>query len=176
MNRHTMLRPPQRWARNAAWISALAGLGPVLWRIHMLIWGAGWDLAPQYRSSPTLVGYVSLLIVVEAAASIAPLGLVQWWGEVWPSWIPRLGGRRISPRFVVTVATSGTALVTLLVFPLLGRLFWATAAGIDNPILQVHGRHRTFLLAHYLFWPLWPIGLWVALFGFYKRWFGNKPS
>lgn len=171
-----MLRPPQRWARDAAYVSALAGLGPVLWRIHMLAWGAGWDLADQYRSSPALVAYVSALIVMELAASLAPLGLAHRWGEVWPSWIPSLGGRRVPPRFVVTVAAVGAALVTLLVLPLVGRLVWATANGISNPVLQVHGWHRWFLYAHYALWPLWPAGLWVALYGYYARWFRHNPD
>src|SRR5690625_1475772 len=65
-----MLRPPQQWAVIAAWISALAGLAPVAWRVHMLIWGTGWDLAPDYRSEPILMGYVVGLCVIEAIASL----------------------------------------------------------------------------------------------------------
>ncbi|MCT1460347.1 small integral membrane protein 12 [Aestuariimicrobium sp. p3-SID1156] len=41
----------------------------------------------------------------------------------------------------------------------------------SNPILQVHGWHRWFMLAHYLPWVLWPIGLWVAIVGYARRWF-----
>ena len=164
-----MIRPPQRWAVIAAWISAIGGLSPVLWRVHMLIWGAGWDLAPDYRSDPLLVAYVAGLCVVEAAASLLVLGLVRSWGETWPEWLPLLGGRRIPPRLVLAVAILGTAAVTVILAVMIPQLIMATAQGISNPILQVHGWHRWFLIAHYAPWPLWPAGLWVAIVAYARR-------
>ena len=145
-------------------------MSPVAWRLHMLAWGAGWDLAPEFRSSPTMTLYVIGLIVVEAATSLATLGPVRPWGEVWPRWLPGLGEQRIPPRFVVVVASLGALAVTVILTIVTKDLILYTMRGISNPILQVSGWHRVFLVAHYLPWPLWPIGLWVAIIGYAKRW------
>src|SRR5690625_3381049 len=165
-----MLRPPQRWAVVAAWVSALAGLAPVMWRVHMLLWGAGWDLAPEYRSQPQLIGYVLALCVLEAIASLLVLGLVRPWGEVWPRWLPVVAGRLIPPWLVVAVASLGALAVTVIVIMTAYQLTGMTVQGVSNPVLQVHGWHRGFLLAHYLPWPLWPIGLWLAIIAYALRW------
>lgn len=149
----------------------MGGLAPVVWRLHMLAWGAGWDLAPDYRSRPLLIGYVLALVLVEALASLAVLGLVRPWGEVWPDWVPGMGGRRIPPAFVVTVASLGALAVSLIVAAALYNIITMTVRGQSNPILQVHGWHRWFMLAHYVPWVLWPIGLWVAIVGYARRWF-----
>lgn len=165
-----MLKPPQRWAEVAAWVSALAGLAPVIWRMHMLAWGAGWDLAAEFRSDPVLVAYVLGLCVIEGAACLAVLGLIRPWGEVWPAWLPWLGGRRIPPRFVLSVAGLGAAAVTIILVVVGAGVISLTLQGMSNPVLQVHGWHRAFMLGHYLVWPLWPIGLWVAIVGYARRW------
>lgn len=147
----------------------LGGLLPVMWRLHMLAWGAGWELADEFRSGGLLV-YVLGLIVLEALASVAPLALVQRWGEVWPGWVPRLGGRRISPTVVAAVASLGAALTTIIIAVTFWQLASLTAQGISNPITQVEpGWHRAFMLAHYVPWVLWPAGLWVAIVGFVRR-------
>ena len=54
---------------------------------------------------------VCLSLTVEGLALLA-FGLVTPWGERVPAWIPRLRGRRIPPRLVVTVAGTGAVLVT----------------------------------------------------------------
>lgn len=50
-----------------------------------------------------------------------------------------------------------------------------TLQGISNPILQVEaGWKRAFMLAHYVPWLLWPVGLGVAIAGFALRWRGDR--
>ncbi len=171
-----MLKPPQRWALIAAWVSALSGLGPVIWRVHMLVWGAGWDMAPSYRGDPMLIGYVLGLCVIETATSLAVFGLVRPWGETWPRLLPRIGGRRIPCRFVLSVAVLGATAVTIILAVIGYAIIMRTARGISNPVLQVHGWQRGFLLAHYLPWPLWPLGLWIAIIGYARRWGPARPG
>ncbi len=164
-----MLKPPQRWAVIAAWASAVGGLMPVVWRLHMLVWGAGWELADEFRRGGLLV-YVLGLIVVETLAALAVLGLIQPWGEVWPRWVPGVGGRRISTRLVLGVASVGALLITAIISITFWELLTLTAQGISNPILHVEaGWKRAFMLAHYVPWVLWPIGLWVAINGYARR-------
>lgn len=135
----------------------------------MLVWGAGWDLADDYRGSVELVIYVVALCVLEIAASLLVFGLVRPWGEIWPAWFPWLGGRRIPARFVITVASIGATLVTVLLVVIIAQISMLTAQGVSNPVLQVHGWHRWFLIAHYALWPLWPLGLWTAIVAYAKR-------
>lgn len=169
-----MLYPPQRWALVAAWVAVVGGLLPVVWRLHMLAWGAGWSLADEFRSGG-LLAYVWALIAVETLAALLPLGLVQRWGEVWPRWVPWVGGRRIPPRFVIVVASLGAAAVTLIIGVTAVQLVAATLQGTSNPILQVQaGWLRAFMLAHYVPWVLWPLGLWVAIVGFARRHAGQR--
>lgn len=164
-----MLKPPQRWAVIAAWASAVGGLMPVVWRLHMLVWGAGWELADEFCRGGLLV-YVLGLIVVETLAALAVLGLIQPWGEVWPRWVPGVGGRRIPTRLVLGVASVGALLITAIISITFWELLTLTAQGISNPILQVEaGWKRAFMLAHYVPWVLWPLGLWVAIIGYARR-------
>lgn len=150
-----MRQPPQKWAVRWTWIAFVAALLPVLWRIHMLVWGAGWELAPEYQRD--LTWYVVGLIVAETIAAALMFALVRPWGEKFPLWL------------VAGVASIGAALLTLLVGDTMIRFTVMTLNGEDNPILETHGWHRAFLLAHYMWWPLWPIGLWVAIVAFWKR-------
>lgn len=170
-----MLKPPQRWAVAAAWVSVVGGLAPVVWRLHMLAWGAGWDLAPVFRHDPARVLYVIALCLVEGTTSLAVLGLVRPWGEFWPTRLPVVGGRRIPPGFVVAVAIPGAVAVSAILLGTGYALTVATLHGESNPVLQVHGWHRAFLLAHYGLWPLWPLGLWAAILGFARRWLLPGP-
>lgn len=164
-----MLKPPQPWARAAACAAVVGGLLPVAWRLHMLGWGAGWSQAPLFREGGALA-YVLGLVTVEAGATLLTLGLVQRWGEVWPAWVPGLGGRRIPPRFVLIVAITGATILTAIVAVTAWQLVDATRRGISNPVTQVEaGWLRAFMLAHYVPSVLWPLGLWVAIAGFALR-------
>ena len=113
------------------------------------------------------------LVVVETLATLAVLGLVRPWGEVWPRWVPGLGGRRIPPMFVVTAASLGALAVSLIVGSTFYNITTMTMRGQTNPVLQMHGWYRVFGLVHYVPWILWPIGLWIAIVGFARRWFGR---
>ncbi|MGA4508148.1 hypothetical protein ACQB6R_03845 [Propionibacteriaceae bacterium G1746] len=157
-----MLKPPQRWAVIAAWVAVAAGLLPVIWRLHMLVWGAGWSPAPEFQHGGRLF-YVLGLIAVETIASLLVLGLVQPWGE-------RIAGRRIPPGLVVAIAATGATVVSLIIAVTDWQLVALTLQGISNPVTQVEaGWKRAFMLAHYAPWVLWPIGLWVAIVAFARR-------
>lgn len=162
------LEQSRRWEVIAAWAALAGGLGPVIWRLHMLAWGAGWSEAPLYRQGEGLV-YVVTLMLVEAAAAAATLGLVLEWGRRWPSWVPRLGGRPLRPHLVLTTAITGAVLLTTIMLVTAWTLISLTLQGISNPMTQVHGWHRVFLYLHYIPSLLWPVGLWAATVGYAQR-------
>ncbi|MEU9250782.1 hypothetical protein AB0D66_02890 [Streptomyces sp. NPDC048270] len=106
---------PIRWAAHAA---ALTLLPSGLWRIAIAVgipvgWGAGSgleaDLFPGRWSF-----YLLALSLFAESLGLLTLGLVQRWGEVVPSWIPWLRGRRIPPLAAVVPAALGATAVTLI--------------------------------------------------------------
>lgn len=163
-----MLKPPQPWADAAARLACAGGLLPVAWRVHMLAWGAGWARADEFRSGGRLA-YVTTLMAVEAAAAVATLGLVRPWGEVWPAWVPRVGGRRIPRRFVLGCAVTGAVALTAVTGVTAGRLY-ALRDDPGNPFNQMSPEPlRRFAAAHYYPALAWPVGLWTAIVGYAAR-------
>ena len=109
-------RPAPRWAIRAAHLIPLVTLPSGLWRIALVAGvpvGAFEHGAPAHTAGWQSVYIVSLSVVSEAFALLA-LGLVQPWGEVFPRWLPWIGGRRVPPLFAEAAATAGGVAVTLI--------------------------------------------------------------
>ncbi|MFD2764769.1 hypothetical protein [Micromonospora eburnea] len=109
-------RPAPTWAIRAAHLIPLVVLPSGLWRVALVAGipiGAYEHGAPARTHGGESVYILSLSVVSEALALLA-LGLVRPWGEVFPRWLPLLGGRRVPPSFAVTVATAGAIGVTLV--------------------------------------------------------------
>ncbi|MFD9243397.1 hypothetical protein ACFV0D_15960, partial [Streptomyces sp. NPDC059556] len=86
-----------RWAVLAAHAVPLVTLPSGLWRLALVAGfpvtrDAGWRSMGLGES----VYVVSLSVVSELLAFLT-LGLVRSWGEVFPRWMPFLGGRRVNP-------------------------------------------------------------------------------
>jgi hypothetical protein len=110
-----------RWAILAAYAAALTTLPSTVWRIVGFVFDAPLverTTVPRPVHGPVLfdgVWYILTLSVVSEVLAFLALGLVCEWGEVWPRWIPGLGGRRIPVPAVVVPA--GIGAVALLIFP-----------------------------------------------------------
>lgn len=110
-------RPAPAWAVRAAHLIPLVTLPSGLWRIALV---AGVPLGAFAPGGEPIrlhgwesVYVVSLSVVAEAFALLA-LGLVRPWGEVFPRWLPWVGGRRVPPLFAEAAATAGGVAVTLI--------------------------------------------------------------
>jgi len=102
---------------------------------------------------------------IAVGGAVLTLGLVQGWGEVFPRWIPFLGGRRVPILFAVVPASLVSVLVTTagLMFvrlTLTGRL----GAILGEGIL---GAENWAALAPELLWPLWGAALGAATLACY---------
>jgi hypothetical protein len=99
--------------------------------------------------------------------AILTLGLVQRWGEVFPRWIPFVGGKRVPIPFAVFPASLVAVLVTTagLMFvrlTLTGRL----GAILGEGVLSAE---NWAALAPELLWPLWGGALGAATLAYYYR-------
>ncbi|MFF9511893.1 hypothetical protein ACF1BU_00330 [Streptomyces sp. NPDC014724] len=106
---------------------------------------------------------VILSILSEALAFLA-FGLIARWGEVWPSWIPGLRGRRVPIAAAVIPAGFGALILTAMwSWGLVTAAFGVTAQlrplPPDNP-LTLHDWHSALMLAAYA-----PLVLWGPLLG-----------
>lgn len=133
---HTSVGSPPRWAVWAAYAAVLTTVPSGLWRIGLafglpLGYSEG-DLRADDvpgRGSLELVG----LSVLTTGAAMLTLGLVQRWGETFPRWMPRIGGRRVPPRAAVIPAAIGAVLLTVLWTQLLWWWSIDREHGIPDP-------------------------------------------
>ncbi|MFF5175865.1 hypothetical protein ACFY3U_25025 [Micromonospora sp. NPDC000089] len=109
-------RPAPPWAVRAAHLIPLATLPSGLWRIALV---AGVPLGVP--DSAKAVGpwawwalYVVSLSLVTEALALLSVGLVRPWGEIFPRWLPLIGGRRVPPTVAVAAAGAGGVAVTLI--------------------------------------------------------------
>ncbi|MEV8532331.1 hypothetical protein [Streptomyces sp. NPDC051211] len=116
-----------RSVHRAARLAALTLLPSGLWRIAIAVgipvgWGAGSGLEAELF--PGIWSFYLLALSAFAEClGLLTLGLVQRWGEVVPTWVPRLGGRRIPPLAAVVPAALGAAAVTAIT--VIGAFTWS---------------------------------------------------
>ena len=112
---------PPRWAKIAAHVAAVLPLPSGIWRIALALGlPAGYTdegLTALHLDGAGRPSLIMLTLLIEAAA-ILTLGLVSRWGERLPSWMPRWGGRKVSPHLVVLTASVGAAVLIVMWTPL----------------------------------------------------------
>ncbi|WP_344152255.1 hypothetical protein [Kribbella yunnanensis] len=111
-------RPVPRWAHRLAHAIPFFVLPSSLWRLGF-VFGSSMGMLDETGQETYVHGFgpklyiVGLSLFLEALA-LTSLGLVQRWGEIVPTWIPFIGGRRVAPYAAVIPATlGGLALIAL---------------------------------------------------------------
>jgi hypothetical protein len=159
---------PSRWTSPAAaarwgrWGVGFAVIAPLAYATTRLAWvvgiplGISESLFVQVRSE--MLGAAAGLASVAIGGAILTVGLVRPWGEVFPRWMPFIGGRRVPPALAIAPAS----FVAVLVF--------AAGLGITRDALR-DGLGGVDWLARLpgLLWPLWGIGLGAAALAYYYR-------
>jgi len=116
-----------RWAVLAAYGTVVSVLPSAVWRTAI---GFGADLGmPQaWRDYYQVPGrgtvYVLALSLLSLGAATLTLGLIYRWGEVVPSWVPKIGGQSIPALLVVFAAVLGAGIVTA--FAVTSAVNWET--------------------------------------------------
>ena len=105
-------RPVPRWAEWLAHAIPFMVLPSGLWRLG-LVAGSSMGMLDDAGRPAMLHGtgehvYVVCLTLFSEAVALTAFGMVRRWGEVVPSWIPWLGGRRVAPYAAIVPATLGS--------------------------------------------------------------------
>ncbi|MGW4893198.1 hypothetical protein ACWEQL_13180 [Kitasatospora sp. NPDC004240] len=108
-------RPVPRWALRLARALPFILLPHCLWRLPFAVdftMGSIDPDAPAFTwwAAPYVVG----LSVLTEALALLTAGLVSGWGEVFPRWVPCVGGRRVPPLAAVVPATLGGLVLVAL--------------------------------------------------------------
>lgn len=108
---------PQAAARWGRWATYVAVIIPVLYAFTRWAWTLGIPLgiSEKFLREGQEVGLWwagAALATLALGGAILTLGLVQRWGEVFPRWIPFLGGKRVPIPVAVVPASLVAVLVT----------------------------------------------------------------
>lgn len=154
-----------RWGRVAVYVAMAV---PVLYALTRYAWALGIPLGMseehlrlgQERGTWTSGLFLASFGLVGA---VLMLGLVQRWGEVFPSWMIGLAGRRVPMALAVVPASIASVLLTVGGVAILsgyGQLGDAAAAS-GQDVRIVVGPAALFLV--------WGVALAVATLGYYYR-------
>ncbi len=149
-----------RWGR---WVTYAAVVLPLPYAATRLAWALGvplglsGELGASFETEGARIAETSLGGMALGGALLT-LGLVQRWGEVFPRWVPVLGGKRVPPALAIVPATLVSVALTaggLTMFRLQAAgSFDGTGWGAGAPTL--------------LFLP-WGVALGLATLAYHQR-------
>jgi hypothetical protein len=164
------------WARKAALLVPLSVLPASLWRVALHL--------PIIKSRPVNAGgnlsswiplelYVVLLSIASEVLAFTTIGLVSTWGEVFPRWVPFLGGRRVPTLAAVIPGAIGATILTVLwteslVMLALGRTLTGGAIPADG-FLNLHTWQGVLAILMYAPLIAWGPLLGAVTFAYYRR-------
>lgn len=155
--------------RLAAYFVPLCILPSAVWRAYPVLTGT---FNPACSNGTAWEPYyIVSLSVVTVAAGLMTIGLVERWGEVFPGWMPLLGGRAVRPLPVVVVALIGAAIVTAtLSYSVLNDIFeWRDQSGAPGCPHPFDGEGGSAVAAGYAPLLLWPPLLITVTISYYRR-------
>ncbi|QES07044.1 hypothetical protein DEJ44_16445 [Streptomyces venezuelae] len=153
-----------RWAILAAHAVPLATLPSGLWRLALV---AGLPVTQDAELGAMTLGtsvYVVSLSVVSELLALLTLGLVRPWGEVFPRWLPFLGGRRVNAATATGAAFAGVAGLCAIA----GWGVYASSAGL-GPGIPASPAQDALLIACYAPLAAWPVLLAAVAVAYHRR-------
>lgn len=156
-----------RWGR---WATAVAVVIPLVYAGTRWAWALGIPLGISeafFREGQEIgLWWAGAgLATVAIGGAVLTLGLVQRWGEVFPRWMPGIGGRRVPPALAIVPAAIVSVLVTSA-----GLMFVRlTLSGAIGELFPFVGDENWAALAPELLWPFWGIALAMATLAYYYR-------
>ncbi|WP_134323727.1 hypothetical protein [Cumulibacter soli] len=146
----------------------LAVIPPLLYAVTRLAWVFGWPLglSPEFfEEVRSILGNGLVLGLLAVAGAILTVGLLRGWGEVFPRWIPFMGGKDVPIGFARRFA-----LIVALLIASAGPFFVrAKLAGGQIAIAPEGAENHWGAWLPEMLWPLWAIALVVAAFAYEER-------
>ena len=154
-----------RWGRIAVYVGMVV---PVIYAVTRYAWALGIPLGMseehlrfgQERGTWTSGLFLATFGLVGA---VLMLGLVQRWGEVFPSWVIGLAGRRVP--IALAVIPASIVSVLLLVG---GITIWSDYAQMADAAVA-SGQDFWIGVGPIALFPVWAVSLAVATLGYYYR-------
>ncbi|MEU8528460.1 MULTISPECIES: hypothetical protein [Streptomyces] len=126
---------PPRWVVRTAHLAALAPLPSGLWRLAAALGVPVGFSGENALAHVTPGGFFSLYMIglslFAETLGLLALGLVQRWGQVFWSWLPLVGGRRVPTWFAVPLAGAGALALTAIT--VLGAFNWNGPETMGHP-------------------------------------------
>lgn len=149
-----------RWGR---WAVAVAVVIPLVYALTRYAWllgiplGITEDALHDGQAAGLWVGGAGLA-TVGVVGALLTLGLVQGWGDVFPRWMPGLGGKRV-PMWLAVIPSVAVSVIL-------------TSAGLSFSRTFLSGQWPAdswTTLGPLLLWPLWGVALAVGALAYYLR-------
>jgi hypothetical protein len=158
-----------RWANLMAHAIPLLTLPSGLWRIGIAMgfsMGTFDDDGQPFRVGSWEAVYIVGISVFAELVALTAFGLVRGWGEVFPRWIPFLGGRHVPPLAAVIPAVIGSSMLIFIWTYGFRDLFFS----FDGlPIEFANGGWAALMIACYAPLNLWGPFLLVLTWAYYRR-------
>jgi len=163
-----------RWIRWAAWASVLAPVPSGAWRLALAA-GAPLGFSADRLRGIGVPGWASLYVVGLSVVSVGlaclALGLIRPWGEVFPQWVPALGGRNVPA--LAAVIPAGLAAVLLTAICVEGAAGWGNQFDVTGSPSGGAAALMTTVYAPMLAWgPL----LGIVTVAYYIRRRNHSPT
>lgn len=162
-----------RWGK---WITYFAVLAPIPYAISRYAWALGIGLGIDQKILQNFSSINPIHHIIEwvfgslcIAGGLLTLGLIQKWGEIFPSWFPFIGGQRVPillaviPASCVAIAVTSAGMV--FTFSFIAYEFRLLPFPDDNILLNnIWGS-----VGPMLFWIPWGVLLGLATIAYYYR-------
>jgi hypothetical protein len=155
---------PAAASRWGTWATYVAIGIPMVYALTRYAWALGIPLgidADVFREQQAagLWAIGAALASLSVVGGLLTLGLVRPWGEVFPTWLPLVGGRSVPVALAVVPASLMAVLVTNA-----GLMFWRMAFTGGFPVggIDLTLENDWAALAPELLWPLWGVALGAA--------------
>jgi hypothetical protein len=156
------------WITAAAIAVPLCVLPSAAWRLSHVIGSVLYGPGPCDTGGSAETIYVACLSVVSMIAASLTLGLVRPWGEVFPRWLPFVGGQAVPVRGVTIVATIGATIIALVI------AYYFTVQAVApawtvKPLPPGCTPPSFDILVYYLPLIAWPPLLYLVTHQYYRR-------
>ncbi|MGW0230385.1 hypothetical protein ACWDWO_18885 [Actinopolymorpha singaporensis] len=169
-------RRPPRWAVRTAHLITVIVLPSGLWRVGVALGfsmgvsnAGGVDASLGFVPGWQAVSILGLTLLSEGIGLLS-LGLVRPWGEVFPRWMPLIGGRRVRPVGATVLAAVGAiALTAIWTFATVNFIVLTVFGPPGKGFAFVNGWWEALLILCYAPLLLWGPLLLALAWAYYRR-------